>query len=59
MGYRRPGHDAVALAQGLSAWTLLLGAVTGEVFSQLGPVPDPAALFAWHVDVSRRLVVAD
>ena len=51
--------DAVALAQGLSAWTLLLGAVTSEVFSQLGPVPDPAALFAWHVDVSRRLVVAD
>jgi AcrR family transcriptional regulator len=51
--------DAVALAQGLCAWTLLLGAVTSEVFSQLGPVPDPTALFAWHVDASRRLVVAD
>ncbi|WP_076262967.1 TetR/AcrR family transcriptional regulator [Intrasporangium flavum] len=51
--------DAEALAQGLSAWTLLLGAVTSEVFDQLGPVPDPEALFGWHVAVSRRLVVAD
>ncbi len=51
--------DAGALAQGLSAWTLLLGAVTSELFDQLGPVPDAEALFAWHVAVSRRLVVAD
>ena len=51
--------DAGALAQGLSAWTLLLGAVTSEVFDQLGPVADADALFAWHVAVSRRLVVTD
>ena len=37
--------DAAALAQGICAWTLLLGAVTSEVFGQLGPVPDAAALF--------------
>ncbi|WP_323095506.1 WHG domain-containing protein [Intrasporangium sp. YIM S08009] len=51
--------EAGALAQGLSAWTLVLGAVTSEVFDQLGPVPDAGALFAWHVAVSRRLVVTD
>ena len=38
--------DAPALAQALCAWTLLLGAVTSEVFGQLGAVPDPSALFA-------------
>jgi hypothetical protein len=37
--------DAAALTQGISAWTMLLGAVTSEVFSQLGPLPDGAALF--------------
>lgn len=37
--------DPSMLAQGIAAWTLLLGAVTSEVFSQLGPVPDGAALF--------------
>ncbi|GAA2159367.1 TetR family transcriptional regulator [Humibacillus xanthopallidus] len=39
------GLDPAALAQGLCAWTLLLGAVTSEIFGQLGPVPDPDALF--------------
>ena len=29
--------DATALVQGIAAWTLLLGAVTSEVFAQLGP----------------------
>ena len=38
--------DAMALAQGLCAWTLLLGAVTSEIFGQLGPLPDAEALFA-------------
>lgn len=45
-----------ALARGLSAWTLLLGAVTSEVFEQLGPVPDPAALFRVHLETARVLV---
>ncbi|EWT01036.1 TetR family transcriptional regulator [Intrasporangium oryzae NRRL B-24470] len=40
------GIDATALAQGLAAWTLLLGAVTSEVFEQLGPLPDAEGLFA-------------
>jgi AcrR family transcriptional regulator len=39
------GLDAAALTQGLCAWTLLLGAVTSEIFGQLGAVPDPDALF--------------
>ena len=45
------------LAQGIAAWTLLLGAVTSEVFSQLGPLPDPTALFETLLAVSRSLVV--
>ncbi|MDV3219980.1 TetR/AcrR family transcriptional regulator [Intrasporangium sp.] len=47
--------DAEALARGLSAWTLLLGAVTSDVFHQLGPVPDTRALFAWHLARAREL----
>ena len=43
------------LAQGIAAWTLLLGAVTSEVFSQLGPLPDPTALFECLLAVSRSL----
>ena len=50
--------DAVALTQGLAAWTLLLGAVTSEVFAQLGPVPDGEALFECLLAVSRRCVIA-
>ena len=49
---------AVTLARGLSAWTLLLGAVTSEVFAQLGPVPDAEALFRLHLDVARSLIIA-
>jgi AcrR family transcriptional regulator len=51
------GIDAVMLAQGISAWTLLLGAVTAEVFAQLGPVPDPEALFEALLAVSQSLVI--
>ncbi len=47
-----------ALARGLSAWTLLLGAVTSEVFDQLGPLADPPALFEWHLGRARDLVIA-
>jgi AcrR family transcriptional regulator len=50
--------DAVDLTQGLAAWTLLLGAVTSEVFAQLGPVPDGEALFECLLAASRRCVIA-
>jgi hypothetical protein len=49
--------DPEALARGLSAWTLLLGAVTSDVFHQLGPVPDTKALFDWHLTCARGLCV--
>ena len=47
--------DAQALARGLSAWTLLLGVVTSELFHQLGPVEDPEALFEWHLARARDM----
>lgn len=50
--------DATSLTQGIAAWTLLLGAVTSEVFSQLGPVPDGEALFECLLAASRSCVVA-
>ena len=45
-----------ALARGLAAWTLVLGAVTSEVFEQLGPVPDAEALFRLHLAVAGSLI---
>lgn len=48
---------ATMLARGLTAWTLLLGAVTSEVFAQLGAVPDAAALFRLHLDVAGSLIL--
>jgi AcrR family transcriptional regulator len=53
------GIDPAMLAQGVAAWTLLLGAVTSEVFSQLGPLPDAPALFETLLGASRHLVVTD
>lgn len=50
--------DVTALCQGLAAWTLLLGAVTSEVFSQLGPVPDAEALFGSLLVSARGLFLA-
>lgn len=50
--------DAVTLAQGIAAWTLLLGAVTSEVFAQLGPLPNAEALFDCLLAASRRCVLA-
>ena len=50
--------DPATLARGLSAWTLLLGAVTSELFHQLGPVDDPDALFEWHLRQARQLFLA-
>jgi hypothetical protein len=55
--FEATGIDAVTLAQGIAAWTLLLGAVTSEVFSQLGPVPDSAALFDVLLAASSRQVL--
>lgn len=49
--------DHASLARGLSAWTLLLGAVTSEVFNQLGPVADTTALFEWHLGRARQLCI--
>ncbi|MEO6997925.1 MAG: TetR/AcrR family transcriptional regulator [Terracoccus sp.] len=46
-----------ALTRGLAAWTLLLGAVTSEVFRQLGPVPDAEALFRLHLALARSLIL--
>jgi hypothetical protein len=51
--------DPTALAQGLCAWTLLLGAVTSEIFGQLGPIPDPEALFDVLLTAGRSAVIAD
>lgn len=51
------GLDAAALAQGLCAWTLLLGAVTSEIFGQLGPVADPAALFAVLLSAAGGMIL--
>lgn len=48
---------AAGLVRGVAAWTLLIGAVTGELFHQLGPVPDPEALFHCQLDVGERLVL--
>ncbi len=48
---------ATMLARGLAAWTLLLGAVTSEVFAQLGPIPDAAALFRLHLEVAGSLIL--
>ena len=49
--------DPLMLAQGIAAWTLLLGAVTSEVFSQLGPLPDGTALFDCLLGAARSLVL--
>ena len=45
------------IARALSAWMLLLGAVTGEVFGYNGRVPDPDALFAFQLRTARGLVL--
>jgi AcrR family transcriptional regulator len=51
--------DPMALAQGLCAWTLLLGAVTSEIFGQLGPLPDAEALFAVFLAAGRSAILTD
>ena len=51
--------DPMALAQGLCAWTLLLGAVTSEIFGQLGPLPDAGSLFAVLLAAGRSTFLND
>jgi AcrR family transcriptional regulator len=48
------------LFAGLSAWTLLLGTVTSEVFEQLGgdTLPDPDQFFAVMLAMAGRLLLA-
>ncbi len=49
-----------ALFNGLAAWTLLLGTVTGEVFGQLGAdtLPDPDLYFEVMLETAGRLLIA-
>ena len=51
----RRGPDGPS--QGLCAWTLLLGAVTSEIFGQLGPLPDAEALFAVFLAAGRSAIL--
>jgi AcrR family transcriptional regulator len=53
------GLDADTVMAGLAAWSLLMGAVSAEVFGQLGTdtVPDPDAYFEYLLEVGRRLVL--
>lgn len=46
------------LAGGIAAWTLLVGAVSSELFGHLGPVPDAEALFDTVLETARTLVLA-
>ncbi len=49
------------VARGLASWNLLLGAISSEVFEQMGPdtVSDPGALFDLTVDLALGLVMGD
>lgn len=46
----------VAYANGITAWTLLVGAVSSEVFQQLGPNPQPASLFDYAARCAEALL---
>ena len=54
------GLVAPTLMAGLSAWSLLMGTVSSEVFGQLGAetVPDPDAYFAFMLEAAGQLVFA-
>ncbi len=53
------GIDAETLMAGLAAWSLLMGAVSAEVFAQLGPdtIQDREAYFEYLLAVAGRLVL--
>jgi hypothetical protein len=57
--FRGAALDADTLCAGLAAWTLLMGAVSTEVFVQLGPdtIADRNAYFEYLLEVARRLVL--
>lgn len=52
------GIDASALHRGLAAWTLVLGAITAELFEQLGAeaIPEPDLFFELLLDDAERIV---
>ena len=52
------GMPAVALANGLVAWNMLVGAVSAEVFRQLGEqtIADPRAFFDYHVGTAGAIL---
>jgi hypothetical protein len=51
--------DADTIMAGLAAWSLLMGAVSAEVFGQLGEdtIAEPEAYFEYLLEVGRRLVL--
>lgn len=53
------GLDADSLMAGLAAWSLVMGALSAEVFGHLGAdtVADPEAYFDYQLEVARRLVL--
>lgn len=57
-GARRPPDPELVL-RGLAAWSLVMGAITAEVFEQLGPdtIADPDAYFAGMVALATDLVL--
>ncbi|MFV0526975.1 MAG: TetR/AcrR family transcriptional regulator [Acidimicrobiales bacterium] len=53
------GLPSGTLANGVTAWLLLVGAVSAEVFEQLGDGVDYAPVFAYAVEVGRTLMFAN
>jgi AcrR family transcriptional regulator len=53
------GIDAETLMAGLAAWSLLMGAVSAEIFGQLGAntISDPDSYFEYLLAVAGRLVL--
>ena len=47
---------ARTLANGLTAWLLLIGAINNELFEMLGPSPNPTALFDYTVECGSQLL---
>ncbi|WP_424324619.1 TetR/AcrR family transcriptional regulator [Gordonia sp. (in: high G+C Gram-positive bacteria)] len=49
--------DPVVVARVITVWNLLIGAISSELFEQLGPVTDnPAAVFAGVADLCAALI---
>ncbi len=58
-GLATSGMTAVDLANGLMAWTMLIGAVSAEVFEQLGKqtISDADAFFDYQVATAEELLL--